>query len=324
MTLSSRLLEANLSHFQFRLFVTLWSLATPKGVVEESMDTLGCSTQTKSRNTVREAIRALEGKGLLETRRKRRGRKFYSGNSYVLLCPLWEASVCPAEEPSTDRADSNLNYLVNKSLVPNSHISHTSYENIQIHKVSEESMNKSWREEQAKDDSVGGVGKLDSETPRTPPNKKDTKTRGLRPKEDWTARDVAAEFSYLVGKKFPWLPGTVNVGRLAGALAKQRNQNQTTALIELELLNIFMVNEKNFVNIGNEAPDLYKKYLQLFRTKLVKAHTNLGIALPNINGVSEEVKGDVLYASDGRTFDNTIAGRSALERYEKKLNDLLN
>jgi len=36
--------------------------------------------------------------------------------------------------------------------------------------------------------------------------------------------------------------------------------------------------------------------------------------------VSEEITTDVIYASDGRTFDNTIAGRSALERYEKKLN----
>lgn len=320
MSLSSRLLDANLSHFQFRLFVTLWSLATSDGVVEQSMDTLGCSTQAKSRNTVREAIRALEDKGLLETQRKKRGRGFYSGNTYQLLCPLWEASVCPAERASTDRADSNYDYLVNRLLVPNSHISQTSYENIKIHKVSEESMNKSWREEQAKDDSIGGIGKLESETPRTPPSKKDTKTRGLRPEAEWTSRDVAAEFSYLVGKKFPWLPGTVNVGHLAGALAKQRNQYQTTALVELELLKMFMADQKNFIGIGNEAPYLYKKFLQMFKTHLVKAHNNLGIVLPNVEGVSEEINPDVVYASDGRTFDNTIAGRSALERYEKKLN----
>jgi hypothetical protein len=181
-------------------------------------------------------------------------------------------------------------------------------------------MNKSWREEQAKDDSIGGVGKLESETPRTPPSKKDTKTRGLRPTAEWTSRDVAAEFSYLVGKKFPWLPGTVNVGHLAGALAKQRNQYQTTALVELELLKMFMADQKNFIGIGNEAPYLYKKFLMMFKTHLVKAHNNLGIVLPNVQGVSEEINTDVVYASDGRTFDNTIAGRSALERYEKKLN----
>jgi len=319
-SLSSRLLDANLSHFQFRLFVTLWSLATSDGVIEQPMDTLGCSTQAKSRNTVREALRALEDKGLLETHRKKRGRGFYSGNTYQLLCPLWEASVCPVERASTDRADSNYDYLVNRLLVPNSHISQTSYENIKIQKVSEESMNKSWREEQAKDDSIGGVGKMESETPRTPPSKKDTKTRGLRPAAEWTSRDVAAEFSYLVGKKFPWLPGTVNVSHLAGALAKQRNQYQTTALVELELLKMFMADQKNFIGIGNEAPYLYKKFLMMFKTHLVKAHNNLGIVLPNVQGVSEDITTDVIYASDGRTFDNTIAGRSALERYEKKLN----
>jgi hypothetical protein len=83
---------------------------------------------------------------------------------------------------------------------------------------------------------------------------------------------------------------------------------------------MFMADQKNFIGIGNEAPYLYKKFLQMFRTHLVKAHNNLGIVLPNVEGVSEEINTDVVYASDGRKFDNTIAGRSALERYEKKLN----
>lgn len=167
MSLSSRLLEANLSHFQFRLFVTLWSLATSEGVVEQPMDTLGRLARAKSRNTVREAIRTLEAKGLLETCRKKRGRGFYAGNKYQLLCPLQEPSLCPATEASTDRAVSNYDYLVNKSLVPNSHISQSSYENIKIKKVSEESMNRKWQEEQQADNSIGGIGKLDSEdTPK--------------------------------------------------------------------------------------------------------------------------------------------------------------
>jgi hypothetical protein len=322
MSLSSRLLEANLSHFQFRLFVTLWSLATPDGVVEQPMDTLGRLARAKSRNTVREAVRALEAKGLLETCRKKRGRGFHAGNKYQLLCPLQEPSLCPATEASTDRAVSNYDYLVNKSLVPNSHISQSSYENIKIEKISEESMNRKWREEQEADNTIGGIGKLDSEdtpTKGVPRNK--PSTRGKRPQEHWTVWDVAAEFSYLVGRRYPWLPGTVNVNSLSGALQQMRTKNQTTALVELELLKMFVADDNNFKNIGNEAPHLYKVYLAMFRTHMNKARQNLGLnLLGDMSQQDAPENQEVLYASDGTVFHDTLMGRNALERYEKKLN----
>jgi hypothetical protein len=132
---------------------------------------------------------------------------------------------------------------------------------------------------------------------------------------EWTTRDVAAEFSFLVGRKFPWLPGTVNVNHLAGALAKMRKQYQTTALVEMEILKMFMVDEKNFKDVGDEAPHLYKRYLAMFRTHMNKARENIGLTNP----VDDEGD-DFVYASDGRAFDNTIVGRKYLERYEGKLN----
>ena len=94
-----------------------------------------------------------------------------------------------------------------------------------------------------------------------------------------------------------------------------RTRFQTTALIELEILKMFMVDEKNFKDVGDEAPHLYKRYLGMFRTHMNKARENLGLVNP-----TEEVGDKFVYASDGREFDNTIVGRKALERYERKLN----
>lgn len=316
MTFPDELLDANLSHYQFRLLLTLCHLASPEGVVEASVATLGRLTATKADSHVREALKVLEAKGLLVATRQKRNRGFYKENQYVLCPPLqrlWTDQPSPLQRRTTTGTDGLvLQPIVNKSLVPNKPISN---ENIKILKVSEETMNRKWREEQERDDAIGGIGKLDSEGSGPTPSKKDTKTRGKRPPAEWTVRDVAAEFSFLVGRKFPWLPGTVNVNHLAGALAKMRSTYQTTALIELEILKMFMADEKNFKDVGDEAPHLYKRYLAMFRTHMNKARANIGLVNP-----TDDIGDEFVYASDGRKFDNNIVGRAALERYEKKLN----
>jgi hypothetical protein len=130
--------------------------------------------------------------------------------------------------------------------------------------------------------------------------------------------DVAAEFSYRVGKRYPLLPGTVNVRQLSGALSKFRKQYQTTALVELELLKLFMADERNFQNIGDEAPHLYKLYLASFGKKMNQARENLGLNKVNAK-VDTSVKVSTLTASDGKVFQNSLSGRAQLERYEKRL-----
>ena len=93
-----------------------------------------------------------------------------------------------------------------------------------------------------------------------------------------------------------------------------RTKNQTTALVELELLKMFVADDNNFKNIGNEAPHLYKVYLAMFRTHMNKARQNLGLnLLGDMSQQDTPENQEVLYASDG-------TGRNALERYEKKLN----
>jgi hypothetical protein len=105
---------------------------------------------------------------------------------------------------------------------------------------------------------------------------------------------------------------------LSGALSKFRKQYQTTALVELELLKLFMADERNFQNIGDEAPHLYKLYLASFGKKMNQARENLGLNKVNAK-VDTSVKVSTLTASDGKTFQNSLSGRAQLERYEKRL-----
>jgi hypothetical protein len=315
MKLPHELIEADLTHYQFRLLVVLCHLADRNGVVEASVEELATLTKVKAHSHVKTALKVIEATGLLAITRRKRNRGFYSTNRYELREPLqrlWSSNPEPLQRLTTSEPSDQVLLLIANSHITNKSISN---ENIKIQKVSEETMNKSWRAEQASDAEVGGIGKFGSEQSGSTPSKKDTKTRGRRDKSEWTVRDVASEFSFLVGRKFPWLPGTVNVNHLAGALGKMRKDYQTTALIELEILKMFMVDEKNFKDVGDEAPHLYKRYLAMFRTHMNKARANLDLVNP-----TDDEGDDFLYASDGRAFDNTLVGRKYLERYEGKLN----
>ena len=168
-------------------------------------------------------------------------------------------------------------------------------------------------------DDLTGFGLVEpKDAPQPKIRKNDPKTRGRRPEHEWTPMDVAAEFSYQVGRKYPLLPGTVSVKQLSGALSKFRKQYGTTALIELELLRLFMADEDNFRQIGDEAPFLYKKFLSSFGKKMNQARENLGLNKVTAK-IETEPKAKTLVASDGRVFQNSMSGRAQLERYEKKI-----
>lgn len=84
-----------------------------------------------------------------------------------------------------------------------------------------------------------------------------------------------------------------------------------------------MADERNFRNIGNEAPHLYKLFLSSFGTKMNQARENLGLNKLNAP-VETSVKMGTLTASDGRTFQNSLSGRAQLARYEKRLKENAN
>jgi hypothetical protein len=215
--------------------------------------------------------------------------------------------------------NSRNSHIANKPLVPNSQSSYKlkDFES----KIQLKEIQVPMRKYEDDGDNLAGFGLVEpKDAPQPKIRKSDPKTRGRRPEHEWTPMDVAAEFSFQVGRKYPLLPGTVSVKTLSGALAKFRKQYETNALIELELLRLFMADESNFKNIGDEAPFLYKMFLSSFGKKMNQARDNLGL-----NKITAKLdttpSSATISASDGRTFQNSISGRAQLERHEKRLSD---
>jgi hypothetical protein len=310
---------ADITDFQFRLLAILCRLAGPGGLVQASAAELCAETGKRSDKTVRSALKGLEAAGLIVTESTKRangyqGKKIILVKNYRLVDNEPVKNYRTSPDYLTTSRDSYPSY---NPLVPNSQASYKlkESETVGFTKEIKVPMRK-WEDD---GDNLAGFGLVEpKDAPQPTVRKSDPKTRGKRPEHEWTAMDVAAEFSYQVGRKYPLLPGTVSVKQLSGALRKFRTQYGTTPLIELELLRLFLGDERNFKDIGDEAPLLYKKYLASFGTKMNQARENLGL-----NKVTAKIEttqaSDKLVASDGRTFQNSLSGRAQLERYEKRL-----
>jgi hypothetical protein len=310
---------ADITDFQFRLLAILCRLAGPGGLVQASAAELCAETGKRSDKTVRSALKGLEAAGLIVTESTKRANG-YQGKKIILVKNYRFVDNEPVKNYRTSPdyvTTSRISHPSYKPLVPNSQASYKlkESETVGFTKEIKVPMRK-WEDD---GDNLAGFGLVEpKDAPQPTVRKSDPKTRGKRPEHEWTAMDVAAEFSYQVGRKYPLLPGTVSVKQLSGALRKFRTQYGTTPLIELELLRLFLGDERNFKDIGDEAPLLYKKYLASFGTKMNQARENLGL-----NKVTAKIEttqaSDKLVASDGRTFQNSLSGRAQLERYEKRL-----
>jgi DNA-binding transcriptional ArsR family regulator len=309
---------ADLTDYQFRLLATICHLQGSGGRFKTSIAELGRQTGKTSDRTVRSALKALEESGFITRSQSRRANGFKGMDWYEVV----ENYRTGAENYRTENYRTSHDYrsrsqIVDKPLVPNSQDSYKlkDIEEKDFLKEIKVPMRK-WEDD---GDDLAGFGLVEPREAKQPRiRKSDPKTRGKRPEHEWTPMDVAAEFSYQVGRLYPLLPGTVNVKSLSGALAKFRGQYNTTALIELELLRLFIADERNFEQIGDEAPFLYKKYLASFGKKMNQARENLGLTKVNAP-VETSVKIGTLTASDGRVFQNSLSGRAQLERYEKRL-----
>jgi hypothetical protein len=314
--------SAKITDFQFRLFAILCRSAGPGGLVETTVAQLCVETGKSSDKTIRSALQGLEASGLIETSQTKRANG-YQGRKKITVKNYQQEKKELVENYRTSHdyvANSHPSYIATRPLVPNSHSSKASYK---LKESETEGFTKEirvpmrrWEDD---GDSLAGFGLVEpKDAPQPKIRKSDPKTRGKRPEHEWTAMDVAAEFSYQVGRKYPLLPGTVSVKSLSGAIRKFRSQYGTTPLIELELLRLFMQDERNFKDIGDEAPHLYKKYLASFGTKMNQARENLGL-----NRVTAKVEttpaSGTLISSDGRVFQNSLSGRAQLERHEKRL-----
>lgn len=322
MYIPSEAYSAKITDFQFRLFAILCRSAGPGGLVETTVAQLCIETGKASDKTIRSALQGLEASGLIETSQTKRANG-YLGRKKITVKNYQQEEQELVENYRTSHdyvTNSHPSYIATRPLVPNSHSSKASYK---LKESETEGFTKEirvpmrrWEDD---GDNLAGFGLVEpKDAPQPKIRKSDPKTRGKRPEHEWTAMDVAAEFSYQVGRKYPLLPGTVSVKSLSGAMRKFRSQYGTTPLIELELLRLFMQDERNFKDIGDEAPHLYKKYLASFGTKMNQARENLGL-----NRVTAKVEtapaSGTLISSDGRVFQNSLSGRAQLERHEKRL-----
>jgi len=314
--------SAKITDFQFRLFAILCRSAGPGGLVETTVAQLCVETGKASDKTIRSALQGLEASGLIETSQTKRANG-YQGRKKITVKNYQQEEQKLVENYRTSHdyvTNSHPSYLATRPLVPNSHSSKASYK---LKESETEGFTKEIRVPMRKweddGDSLAGFGLVEpKDAPQPKIRKSDPKTRGKRPEHEWTAMDVAAEFSYQVGRKYPLLPGTVSVKSLSGAIRKFRSQYGTTPLIELELLRLFMQDERNFKDIGDEAPHLYKKYLASFGTKMNQARENLGLNKVTARIETTPASG-TLTASDGRVFQNSLSGRAQLERHENRL-----
>lgn len=317
----NELLLLSLGNSELRAYLAIRHLGGHQKAVQATMDSLGTLTGL-TRESLRKAIRGLESRGLLTTKRTKRNLGKLSVNSYTLEpCQpdvALKAEPCQAELASTAGI---YNYNISNTSTPKydyqySHVVDKKYKELKV-------VNK-WQDD---GDDIGGVGLFEDEKPavlkhKLSTDKRDPKTRGRRPQEEWTAADVAVEFSYLLSKKFPYLPGTFQTSPLRGALAKNRKQWGFTAIIELELLRLFIADDRNWRDAEQKPDLLYKRYLKMFTTHLTQAHSNLGLPSPRQladAGTTYEKADEFVYATDGREFDNSIPGRKRLAKYEEKL-----
>ena len=319
--------SAPLTDFQFRLLAVICHLAGSKGRFKTSVEELCRQTNKTSDRTVRTALKALETHGLIARTPSKRANGF-KGMDWYEVVENYRTTEKDAENYRTVNYRTSHDYkshssMTNKSLVPNS-LDSNKLKDSESKGILMKEIRVPMRQYQDDGDNLAGFGLVEpKDAPQPKIRKSDPKTRGRRAEHEWTPMDVAAEFSFRVGRKYPLLPGTVSVKQLSGALAKFRKQYDTNALIELELLRLFMADERNFQNIGDEAPMLYKMFLASFGKKMNQARENLGLSKINAP-IDTAVKMGTLQASDGRTFQNSLSGRAQLARYEKRLKENAN
>lgn len=321
----------SLTDSELRTVIALRTLCSPQGLVETTTEYLGELTGY-SPATLRRAFRGLEERQLLTTVRTKRNLGKFSVNKYTLSPSLiserWQTKPSLMGERSTVSKGS---YISN-----NNHIANLDINNIsrgKIRKSGKElivSGNKRWQirgEDTSGDDEIGGFGLFENEQPATVKMKlstdaRDPKTRGRRPQENWTPSDVAAEFAYLVSRKYPYLPGLVQTKDLRGALAQNRKKYGITAVIEMEIIRMFLADSRMHTDAEKNPQYLHRRLLKMFNTHMDEALKNLGMPSRKqlANGVFDnEERTEYIYASDGREFDNSIVGRKALTRYEERL-----
>jgi predicted transcriptional regulator len=303
-----------------RLFLVLRTKLDRWNEVNASMEDLE-ELSGLSRSTLNRSLKVLTEKGFVSVDRTKRNFGMLHFNRYKLLrCVTNETSVVEivkkevsprvTADTSTDSLNS-LNKLItvnklNTSYLVSSSAAETSKDKKMVNRWSED------------DDSAGGFGRFEEEVPVA--GKKIPKkphTRHLRPQNEWTGADVAAEFAKRIYEKIPGIPNIVNAMELAILLNKNRKQFGVTAEQEMIILEQFFDDERNINRLKASPFKSHLRFVTAITQNLGKVKDELEYAKPA--ALDSNLPSKYLYASDGLKFDNTIAGRAAMARYETKL-----
>jgi hypothetical protein len=145
--------------------------------------------------------------------------------------------------------------------------------------------------------------------------KKIPKTRHLRPQDEWTAMDVASEFTVRVYDKVRGIPGLVNTKNLGIIMAANRKKYGITAHQEMMILEKFFVHEQNLLAI-KKFP---KRTQGIFLNYITNNISELSDTVTIEQSIAMEDQLEYLHASDGRKFVKSASGRQELKEYEEEL-----
>lgn len=256
-----------------------------------------------SRTTLWRALVQLQERGLVKTTRtKRNYGKLYKNVYRVLECETSTAGHADSND-SSDPVVTGTKIVIVKN---------TSY-SFGAEGTEEESMVNKWSEE----DEGMSFGLIDEAPPAEKVSKRDPKTRRLRPQEEWTPMDVASEFAFRIYDNIRGVPGIVNTMNLRGALAKHRAKYGIDAATEMKIMDKFFADGRNINSIKRMPKSAIGLFLNFITNNITSVRNE--VTLEQALAMAEEL--EYVYASDGRKFDKSIAGRAALTRYERKLEE---
>ena len=304
----------SLSDAELRVLMAMRHLVDRWGVVNATMDELSSLTGY-GRTTLSKAVAGLDAAGFIQIERTKRNLGKLSKNKYHLLPCSPQQTLSPevVEEPrslqqtSTADTDSSNSQLTTELIK----VLNTSYLiGASAKKKKEIQLVNKWQE----DDDAGVFGLFEDEMkPEKPATKRDPKTRNQRPQIEWTSADVASEFAARLYSKVRGVPGLINIAKLRPVLAKYRKDYNLTPLIELEVMDMMMGDERILASVKREPHNAYKIFL-----KMLSTHTQKAVEVLDMEDLDTPKVEKYVYASDGKKFDNSMPGRAMLRRYEEE------
>lgn len=273
------------------------------GETRLTMSELGELT-TMSRTTLWRALTTLMNLGMVETTRTKRNLgKLYKNRYRVLVAPI-------KSETSTASPGNSITVIANTNNLNTSYLNHLGADAPE--EGIETSMVNKWADD---DEDMMGFGIVDKPAKEVKINKRDPKTRSQRPVAEWTAVDMASEFTMRVYSKVRGIPGMVNTTNLSRALAKNRKDHGVKAADEYAIMGKFFMDE----DILQKVKSRPKNTIGFFLNYITENITQVSQTMTHEKAFAMEEELEYIYASDGRKFPQSISGRADLERYEKKL-----